>query len=153
MTVQTTSVRAKELRLRVNAVLADTRPLGTAAGVGVDASPEDVDLFVGALANDAAAECAVVDVRAVDVDGSRRAIADALKTDKAIVVVTTTTPPLPALTFLQSLADRKAVADLGDLVTRPIKAGTSAVVVVVGAGEFADLPRQLQRIDFWEFVA
>ncbi len=150
---------SKELRLRVNAVLADTRALATAAGVGVMAADAVVDEFVAGLSRDAA-NFSVVDTRAADKDASRRSISDALKSDKPIVVVlsastttTTTTPPLPALTFLQSLAEKKTTADLGDLITRPIKAGTSAVVVVVGADEFAGLPRQLQRIDFWEFLA
>lgn len=145
---------ARELRIRLNAVFDDTRALATAAGIGVNAQEAVVDEFVASLQRDAAM-FAVVDARAADNNASRRSISVALKSDKPIVVVLsmTPTPPLPALTFLQSLAEKMSSADLSDLVTRPLKAGTCAVVVVVGADEFAGLPRQLQRIDFWEFLA
>jgi hypothetical protein len=139
------SVTAADLRRRVDALVADTAPLRSVAGVGVVADADVVDAFV------AEASDAFVVVR----DGADLA--------GALARVAATGRPLllccdaglqagsPLLACAQAIADRRPFAHEGQAWSTG--SNQAAVVVAVGAEDYEGLPRPLQRIDFWEFLA
>jgi hypothetical protein len=60
--------------------------------------------------------------------------------------------PRAVLSFVGAVADRVPSVDLGDGIARALPDSINLVVLVDGVTEHEKLPRQLQRVDFWEFV-
>jgi hypothetical protein len=152
-----------DLVSRSAALLRDTAKLHTAAGLGFVASRAVVDEAVTSLRG----TFAVVDARNAHRDelDIRRPIIDALANAKskpiALVVSLTDTgahasveaaTPRAVLSFVRAVADRVPSVDLGDGIARALPDSINLVVLVDGVVEHEKLPRQLQRVDFWEFL-
>jgi hypothetical protein len=151
-----------DLVSRSAALLRDTAKLHTAAGLGFVASSAAVDEAVSSLR----ATFAVVDARSAHRDelDVRRPIIDALANvkSKPIALVVSLTgadvssleaaTPRAVLSFVRAVADRVPSVDLGDGISRALPDSINLVVLVDGVTEHEKLPRQLQRVDFWEFL-
>lgn len=145
-----------DLVSRSAALLRDTAKLHTAAGLGFVAASGVVDEAVTSLR----ATFAVVDTRNAHSDelDIRRTISAALVDAKAKPIALIVNgadeagTPRAVLSFVRAVADRVPSVDLGDGIARALPDQISLVVLVDGIDAHEKLPRQLQRVDFWEFL-
>lgn len=134
-----------ELCQRLARLAADTGPLGRIAGLGVgDIAPAALEAALTALTR----TFAVVDGRVGTSATLDAALDTALVSSSPLLLLVAA--PLKASSRLAAsvaaIADRRALPD-----GTAWPAGRSALVVVVGAETFEQLPEALRRVDFWEF--
>jgi hypothetical protein len=151
---QATMTSAHDIHARADALLRDTAPLHTAAGLGFVAERDVVDALIAQLER---AAWTVVDTRGRDDNAARTAIAGAVGGVRPIALVVDTKAPTAALMFAQAVAELRhggpAHVALSTDVDVALSERTQLVVFAAGITEHDKLPMQLQRVDFWEFLA
>lgn len=144
---------AHDIHARADALLRDTAPLHTAAGLGFVAERDVVDALIAQLER---AAWTIVDTRARDDAAVRTAIAGAVGGVRPIALIVDATTPTAALMFAQAVAELRhggaAHVALSTDVDVALPARTQLVVLAVNVVEHEKLPMQLQRVDFWEFL-
>ena len=146
-----TRLSAADIRRRVDALAVDTAPLRTIAGLGVVVEADEYRRFLNELGD------AYVLVRDPSdlahafstVATSGRSLLIGLDVDDSDNVDGALPAASPLLACAQAIADRRPFEHKG----QAWPADAAAVVVVRGVDEHHALPRALQRIDFWEFLA
>jgi hypothetical protein len=95
---------------------------------------------------------ALVDLRGLEGEAAIEALRAQIEAPTLVAVIEAEKPALPVVQLASAFVDDKSEVDLGN--RRPVKRRDrqNLVVVCEGASELRQVPRELQRIAYWDFI-
>lgn len=142
----------EEVSDRLDRLLDTVQKLHTVSGLGfADDRAASVDEAVE-VASRKRERWTLVDLRGLEAEAAIERLTPHLQAPALVAVIDVDRPALPIVQLTSAFVDEKTEVDLGD--RRPVRRADrqSLIVVCEGAGELRQVPRELQRIAYWDFI-
>lgn len=142
----------EEVSDRLERLLGVVQKLHTVSAIGfVEKRPSTVKEALEVLSR-RRERWSFVDLRGLDQDAALGMLTPHLEAPTLVVAIDAAAPVAPLVRLVSAFIDARLVVEFGGGRSARRRDRQNLVVVCVGAKELREVPRELQRIAYWDFI-